>query len=436
MVVPTEIVYSLPMNNPNLISAPKAAPIIVGEWLVDLSSGQCCPVNSIQNCSDNVRLEPKVCAVLQLLVAAAGQVVSKEQLIEAVWEGRFTSDDSITRTLSRLRAALGDDAKVPRYIETVPKRGYRLVATVQHVQGAGAGSDANSEPKQRWLRVPILLVILIASVAGWFSLKHDSDATPERLLQADNFYHQMRLADNEMAMTLYQQHLAIAPQSAHAYAGLANTLVQKAMRWSNSEVGFVSLTQSLQQGALQQPEAQQKLARAADYAQRALALEPANGAALKAMGFVRSAQGQFDEAITMYQQALTIEPDAWPVLLNLGELFAAQGDSHAARQQYQQAFQVMRANYLEQEVQIRPWISDVAVLVGSIYADQGNLSEADFWYRQALFYTPLHESATLGLVAVYVGNHDPVQALQLCVNLNQKLQTNHDCDALVRVLSD
>ena len=65
------------------------------------------------------------------LAHRSGEVVSKEELLEAVWPGVYVSDGAIRRTISHLRRALDDDPQAPRYIETIPKTGYRLVATVR-----------------------------------------------------------------------------------------------------------------------------------------------------------------------------------------------------------------------------------------------------------------------------------------------------------------
>ncbi|MDN7134901.1 winged helix-turn-helix domain-containing protein [Pseudidiomarina sp. 1ASP75-5] len=377
--------------------------------------------------------------MLSVLVESAGQVVTKDTLIERVWSGTYASGDTITRTVSRLRAALGDKAKAPRYIETVPKRGYRLVAPVKTVQHDTRPELASSGAVgKRKLTVITLLCCLAAVVLLiWLLPQTEKDERgADRLQQADDFYHQMRLADNEMAMTLYQQHLALQPDSARAYAGLANAIVQRVMRWSGEDKAFISLTKSLEDGVLAEPAAQEAVRRAGAYAQRAMELEPENAAALKAKGFVLSAQGRFELAITFYEQALAVSPQAWSVLLNLGELASAQGDTESAREHYKSAFNAMMVAYTDNEVQIRPWISDVAELIGSLYLQQANYAQAEYWYRQALHYTPLHEDSTLGLARLAAAANDSEQALALCRNLNQKLKTSHECDGIVRVLSE
>ena len=76
-------------------------------------------------------LEPMVMDLLVFMAARAPDVVSKNDIIDSVWEGRFISEGTMTNTIAELRRVLGDDARSPRYIETIPKRGYRLVAKIR-----------------------------------------------------------------------------------------------------------------------------------------------------------------------------------------------------------------------------------------------------------------------------------------------------------------
>jgi DNA-binding winged helix-turn-helix (wHTH) protein len=74
-----------------------------------------------------VRLPPKVFAVLRLLVAQAGQLVTKESLLQAVWPEAVVSEAVLTSCIGELRKALGDTAQAPRFIQTVHRRGYRFI---------------------------------------------------------------------------------------------------------------------------------------------------------------------------------------------------------------------------------------------------------------------------------------------------------------------
>jgi len=77
-----------------------------------------------------VQLSPRLAALLEQLVRSAPRTVSKEDFLDEVWEGSIVSEAALTQRIKELRAVLGDDARHPRYIETVARRGYRLIAPV------------------------------------------------------------------------------------------------------------------------------------------------------------------------------------------------------------------------------------------------------------------------------------------------------------------
>ncbi len=88
------------------------------------------------------RLEPKAVEVLRQLAARPGRVIGREELLSRVWPGVVVGDDALTQAIIKLRKALGDEAQSPRYIETIPKRGYRLLASVGTAGAHGAAPTA------------------------------------------------------------------------------------------------------------------------------------------------------------------------------------------------------------------------------------------------------------------------------------------------------
>ena len=80
--------------------------------------------------SDRVALPPKPFEVLCCLAKRAGQLVTKDELLDAVWPNLHVTESSLSVSINALRIALGDDPKAPRYIETVTRRGYRFIAPV------------------------------------------------------------------------------------------------------------------------------------------------------------------------------------------------------------------------------------------------------------------------------------------------------------------
>jgi TolB-like protein/DNA-binding winged helix-turn-helix (wHTH) protein len=107
----------------------------VGSWIVRPS------LNSVSQNGTSTRLEPKVMEVLVCLASQPGEPVPKEAILKTVWPETFVSDDVLIRSVSELRRVFDDDAREPRYIETIPKRGYRLVAPVTPANGSAANTS-------------------------------------------------------------------------------------------------------------------------------------------------------------------------------------------------------------------------------------------------------------------------------------------------------
>jgi len=133
-------------------------------------------LNSLRRADRTVRVEPKVMQVLVCL-AEAPDVVSKEKLMSTVWADTFVTDDVLTRSISELRKALDDDRKNPRYIQTIPKGGYRLVAPVAKVKPATASSNPELAktpefelPKPARGALPGALVIALALLIGAYAV--------------------------------------------------------------------------------------------------------------------------------------------------------------------------------------------------------------------------------------------------------------------------
>ena len=103
---------------------PAPADFRLADWLVQPS------LNRL-SCDDRViQLEPKLMDVLVFLAENSGRVVSKNEITDAVWSEVFITESVITRSIAGLRRAFGDDVRNPSFIETISKRGYRLIAQV------------------------------------------------------------------------------------------------------------------------------------------------------------------------------------------------------------------------------------------------------------------------------------------------------------------
>lgn len=134
----------------------------LGPWLVRPR------VNTITNNGTTVRLEPKVMEVLVCLAQHAGEPVSKEAIIKTVWADAFVSDDALTRSVSELRRALEDNAREPLFVETIPKRGYRIVIPVKPVTAASvpASGAVSAEAEPRAVRIALLALGVVIIAVG------------------------------------------------------------------------------------------------------------------------------------------------------------------------------------------------------------------------------------------------------------------------------
>src|ERR1700686_2830700 len=80
---------------------------------------------------ERVRLTPKAFAVLRYLVEHAGRLVTQDELLEAVWPDTFVQPEVLKYQIADIRRAIGDSAKNPTFIETLPRRGYQFIAAVK-----------------------------------------------------------------------------------------------------------------------------------------------------------------------------------------------------------------------------------------------------------------------------------------------------------------
>ena len=138
----------------------------IGEWLVDPAR------DVIGSGSAETKLEPRAMRLLCCLADPPGEVHTTDELLTKVWPGLVVGQNSLYQAIAQLRRALGDLDDQARYIETIPRKGYRLIAPVsspQQVVTASATSDNRQAPnrrQRRWLAVAG--VMLAAAGAGWW----------------------------------------------------------------------------------------------------------------------------------------------------------------------------------------------------------------------------------------------------------------------------
>jgi TolB-like protein/DNA-binding winged helix-turn-helix (wHTH) protein len=104
---------------------PPTSKLLIGDWLVDPAASE------ISRQGQTTRLEVRAMRLLLALADRPGEVVSIDELLNQGWGDVAVSSDSVYQAMTSLRRQLGDDAKQPKYIETVPRLGYRMVAKVR-----------------------------------------------------------------------------------------------------------------------------------------------------------------------------------------------------------------------------------------------------------------------------------------------------------------
>lgn len=123
----------------------------IGDWTAEPA------LNQLSTQDRLVKVEPKAMAVLVHLANRPGQVVSRDALLSAVWPGVIVGDDALTQVVVKLRKALGDAPDAPTYIQTISKRGYRLVAPVAPIESPTADTPASSGSPREGKRHMLLL---------------------------------------------------------------------------------------------------------------------------------------------------------------------------------------------------------------------------------------------------------------------------------------
>lgn len=149
---------------------------------------------------ETIRIEPRAMGLLVMLAERAGDVVSRQEIEDQLWDGRVVGYEALTQTVAKLRRALGDDAHDPRFLLTVPKGGYQLVVSPVPCEAATA-RDAPPEPadssvvmsrakgsRPGFLPRRLLLGLMMLMIAGiggaWWAARESGPASrPEEAME-------------------------------------------------------------------------------------------------------------------------------------------------------------------------------------------------------------------------------------------------------------
>lgn len=149
----------------------------IGDWHVEPTR------NKLRFRERSVQVEPKTMQVLLFLASHPGEVQSKDRIIEEVWKGTFVTDGVLWNCISELRRIFEDDPRNPQYIETIPKKGYRLKAPVELIADSVWFAVSS---RKRWIFAGTFLVFLIALAGSTFMWRDSFPPLPPDLDTSDS----------------------------------------------------------------------------------------------------------------------------------------------------------------------------------------------------------------------------------------------------------
>ncbi len=298
--------------------------------------------------------------LLSTLIAQAGEVVSREDLRDTLWDQdvHVDFDTGLNTAVRRVRDALDDSATHPRFVETVPRRGYRFLASVEP-NGETATVTTKEAPatKRSVLRAGLLTALLATGITGWLlgraGVGWPNDASPRlsphittskpmqaearvELLRAQHFAERRTREGLERAIAACQSALASDPSSADAHSGIAMAYLLLGIYdyWRPAEVFEVARKMTERALALDEASAQAHLAagllaffsdwqwdRAEHHLDRAVALDADLGEAHLMRGVLLTHLGQPERGLEATRKALALAPTSPVINTMLAWLF-------------------------------------------------------------------------------------------------------------------
>jgi|GEM_PF-2172588 len=143
----------------------------VGEWSVFPAQGL------LARGETREHLRPKTMDLLVLLAERPGETVLREAIFDALWADTVVEEGAVSRCVSELREAFGDDARQPRYVQTIPRRGYRLIAPVSPLTAAPSAAAEPQGKRPRWIAAAVAAALLVAALTIALTRREMSVAT-------------------------------------------------------------------------------------------------------------------------------------------------------------------------------------------------------------------------------------------------------------------
>jgi DNA-binding winged helix-turn-helix (wHTH) protein/cytochrome c-type biogenesis protein CcmH/NrfG len=292
----------------------------LGQWRVSPAH------NSVQQGQQQRSIEHTPMQVLLYLVKHHERMVSKDELLENIWAGKVVSEDALTVAISQIRKALGDNARHPDYIKTIPGKGYQLIATVS----IPVRLVTKENPVTKKYPMPVwflaVFAVALAGVLGWYARVNISTQSVVYPPQAADAYQQGRYllsqngTDNaRKAEALFSRARELAPDMAEAL-------------WGRAEA------------RLRQPDAAQ--GEVESWLQQTISLQPQFAPAhLTLAQYYFTRTWQFEAAGRAFEQAIRLDPKHSQSHFLYAQFLLARGQFDAALQHTREYVALAPQNY-------------------------------------------------------------------------------------------
>jgi len=198
-----------------------------GPFELDSRSGE------LRKCGLRVHLAEQPRRVLQLLLDHRGEVVTREEIRQRLWPAdTFVDFDAgLSSVVRKLRDALGDSAEQPRFIETLPRRGYRFIAPITAPSATPLTAPAPSAPPARWrglawIAAAVVFLGVMAVLAPWASRSRVNPEANGAFLKGMAAKGRESVAGFRAAVAYFEEAVAKQPDFAMAYAQMAEAQMQ------------------------------------------------------------------------------------------------------------------------------------------------------------------------------------------------------------------
>jgi DNA-binding winged helix-turn-helix (wHTH) protein/tetratricopeptide (TPR) repeat protein len=338
-----------------------------------------------------VQLQEQPLQVLNELLYRPGELVTREHLIARLWPKRIVEFEAgLNAAVRRLRAALGDDADTPRYIETVPRKGYRFIGTLRPLgpiepaaisdtaftatplmSAAEPSRPSPDKPASVWRGVGgihpasfALAAAITLFALGVFGIRQWRDsnevdagavtASNEQLRRADFFIQRRAPGDLARAEQEYEQASSLDPSSARAWAGLASVhWLEIADGEQSSEINLPKVRAAAQKALDLDPrlaqahmrmalylEATGNIAAAHRHCATASALEPNDPLVLAMLAGVAADDHRWEEAIVLQRRASAADPLSSVAAANLAYYLYLAGRIEEAKREFEKVIEL------------------------------------------------------------------------------------------------